>query len=240
VKSFAIAIILLITAAILFSGCTGKAPEGNATPTATTKPEATAATVTPAQAQANGGSGQPINVSQWFNSNGLHSYAYRMNQTTYGLTEVYTYEINYSDETYNGVAARHTTTNSSIPALGGGSLGYEIMDIYTGKADNSPLGGHDKLVKNGKTLIDQDLPASQANVNMSHDMVKSGEATPDVVLINEGPDTVTIDGKTYACTKYQMAELNETIWYDPQAPMPIKDLFTTGNYTQVIELLSWS
>ncbi len=234
-RLFTIAIIFFIAAAILVSGCTGNDPGTSATSTA--QP----GTATPASTQAAGGSDQPKEISLLFNSNGLQAYKYRINQTTHGFTEIHTFEINYTDETYHGVAARHTMTTSNIPALGGGNLGYEITDIYTSKADNSPLGGHNKLVRNGKVMIDQDMRPGEADVNMSHDMVKSIGSLAAVTLINEGPDTITIDGKTYACTKYKMAELNETIWYYPQAPMPVKDLFTAGkNYTQVIELLSWS
>lgn len=71
-------------------------------------------------------------------------------------------------------------------------------------------------------------------------------SSSDAKLTNAGLDTVTINGKTYACTKYTVTMTNEgeeavyTFWAAPaQAPAPVQYQFDMEGVTMTSQLTGW-
>lgn len=248
-KYIVILLVLIVAAMLSVSGCSGSNTGSTSTPTPTpqaggntvgtpTAPQAGAPTSTPKPAAV-----EPSSVGQLYNINDLHSYKYRMTSVVKGQTSTGTFDISFTDTTYNGVEARRTYLNFDVPATGETGAGQMLVDVYTRKSDNSTLGGHVKWVANGQTIIDMDIPAGEASSYTKNDLASSGQASDSTPLTRVGTETVTIDGKSYSCTKYNYVEegITYTVWYTPQAPMPVKLQWTDkdGNmYT--IELISWS
>lgn len=65
--------------------------------------------------------------------------------------------------------------------------------------------------------------------------------TSDAVLVNEGPETVTVPAGTFACTRYSVTQDggSNTFWSSPQAPMPVKFTATVEGDTATYELTGW-
>lgn len=235
-----ISIVLAIMLAV--SGCSGG--NGTATPTSTPGPGGnTAGTPTPAAtAGPTPGVGALSTVAQLYNINAIHAYSYRLTSETGGQTSTSNFALAYSDTTYSGVPAQHVSMSFDTPSTGGTSPAQMTVDLYTSKADKKSLGGHMKMVVNGQTLMDNDIPAGQETTYSTNDMASSA-ASSGAQLISQGTETVTIDSKSYACTKYTYTSEGTvyTVWYTPQAPMPVKSRWTdnSGN-TYTMELTSWS
>jgi hypothetical protein len=228
-----------VTIALAVSGCSGGS--GTATPTPTPAPagQPTAGTATPAPTP---GTSAPSNAGQLYNTGDLHAYSYRTTSVVNGQTSTITYGIGYADATYSGVAARHTTISYDMPASGDTPATQFVIDAYASKADGSTLGGHMKMVAGGQTILDADIPASQASTYTQNDVATTGESGSSA-LTNSGTETITVGGKSYACTKYTYSSggSTSTVWYTPQAPMPVKSQLTDdkGN-SYTTELISWS
>lgn len=235
-----IILILLVAVALAVSGCSGSDTGSTATPTpqpgGSTAGTPTAAPTAPPVAS------EPSSVGQLFSINDLSTYTYRMTSVTNGQTQTGTITISFTDTTYNGVEARHLYLNMDSPATGETGAGQFLIDVYMRKSDNSTLGGHTKMVVNGQTFIDMDIPADQASDYTEKDIVSSGLASDHTPLTRVGSETVTIDGKTYSCTKYTYVDdgIAYTVWYTAQAPMPVKMQWTDNDSFNTMELLSWS
>jgi hypothetical protein len=238
-----ILLILIVAAVLAVSGCSG----GNVTATPT--PQQGGYTVgTPTPATTVSGSptpagATPSSAGQLFNINAVHSYSYRLTSVgADGQTTKANFAIAHEDTTYGGVPAMHMAMSFDAPATASSSVGQLSVDVYTRKSDNTTLGGHMKMVAAGQTIIDADIPAGQASTYTSNDLLASSEASGNSQLINQGPDTVTIDGKTYACTKYMYTSdgVTYTVWHAAQAPMPVKMQWTDKGSANTVELLSWS
>jgi hypothetical protein len=92
-------------------------------------------------------------------------------------------------------------------------------------------------------VMNRDLYVKEATAVLGSDIVSNARLNGNVTLTYLGPETITVDGKTYDCTRYAMGISNTTgtEWYTRQAPMPVKSLWMQGkNYVQVTELVSWS
>jgi hypothetical protein len=233
-----ILIAFLIMIALAVSGCSGGS--GTATPTPTPVPGGYL-TVTATPVPTPGTSGVS-NAGQLYNTGNLNSYSYRQTSVMGGQTSTVTYSIGYTDATYNGVAARHTTYNYEMPASGDTPAAQFVIDVYASKADGSTLGGHMKMVAGGQTVLDMDIPTSQASTYRQYDVANTDRSGASTVT-NAGTESVTVDGKTYMCTKYTYSAAGSTytVWYTPQAPMPVKSQWTDdkGN-SFTTELISWS
>jgi hypothetical protein len=237
-----IILILLVTVALAVSGCSGSDTSGTATPT----PQpgggnmAGMPTATPTSTLAPVAS-EPSIVGQLYNVNDLHTYTYRLTSVVNGKEQAGIITISFTDTVYNGVEARRIYLNMDAPATGETGAGQIEVDVYTRKSDNSTLGGHFKFVVNGQAL-EYDIPADQASDYSQKDFTSSGLASNDAPLTRVGVDTVTIDGKTYSCTRYTYVEdgITYTVWYTPQAPMPVEMKWTDGGTPYTMELISWS
>jgi hypothetical protein len=242
-----ILLIFLVTVALIVSGCSGSNTGGTVTPTPQpgggymvgTPTAAPTAAPTPASSPV---ATEPSSVGQLYNIGDLHAYTYRMTSVVNGQTQTGTFTISFTDTTYNGVEARRIYLNFDVPATGGTGAGQMLVDVYTRKSDNSTLGGHMKWVANGQTIIDTDIPADEASSYSSKDLASSGRASDHTPLTKVGAETVTIDGKAYACTKYTYVEdgVTYTVWYTPQAPMPVEMKWTDDKGNPfLMELISW-
>jgi hypothetical protein len=233
-----------VTVALVVSGCSGSDSSGTATPTPQPGGGYTVGTPTAAPTPAPSPVvSEPSSVGQLYNINDLRAYTYRMTSVVNGQTQIGNFEISFTDTTYNGVAARRIYMNFDSPASGETGAGQMLVDIYTRKSDNSTLGGHMKLVANGQTFWDMDIPAGEASGYVKNDLASSGSASDHTPLTKVGMETVSIDGKTYSCTKYSYVDdgITYTVWYTPQAPMPVKmHWIDDKSNTYTMELISWS
>jgi hypothetical protein len=241
-----IVLILVLAIALAVSGCSGSDTGGTATPTPqpgggyiTGTPEAAptaAPTSTPAPVVS-----EPTIVGQLYSINDFDTFTYRMTSEMNGQKQTGPVTISFSDTTYNGVEARHLYLNMDAPATAETGPGQILVDVYMRKSDNSTLGGHTKWVVNGQTFIDMDIPADEASDYTEKDLISSG-LTDRTPLTSVGAEPVTIDGKTYSCTKYTYVDdgITKTVWFTPQAPMPVKMQWTEKGSFNTMELLSWS
>ncbi len=240
-----IVLIFLVTAVLAVSGCSGSNTGGTVTPTTQPGGGYTVGTPTaaPAPSLSPVGSSEPSSVGQLYDIKDLHAYTYRMTSEVKGQTQTGIFEISFTDTTYNGVAARRIYMNFDAPATDETGAGQMLVDIYTRKSDNSTLGGHMKLVANGQTFFDVDIPAGEASDYSKNDFTSSSRILDPDPLTKVGTETVTIDGKTYPCTKYTYVDdgIPYTVWYTPQAPMPVEMKWTDDKgYSYTMELISWS
>lgn len=241
-----IILILLIAVVLAISGCSGSETDGTATPTpqpgdgnATGTPTAApAVSITPTPAPA---ASEPTSVGHLYSIGDLNSYMYRLTNETNGQEQISIITISFADTTYNGVEARRIHLNIDAPATGETGAGQFLIDIYMRKSDNSTLGGHIKMTINGQPL-EYDIPADEVAEHSKYDLASDGLASGHTPLTKVGPDTVTIDGKTYDCTKYTYIEdgITHTVWHTPGAPMPVKIQWTEGDSSNTMVLLSWS
>ena len=89
---------------------------------------------------------------------------------------------------------------------------------------------------NQDVWTDPDAPADANTTDFIHS---------NAALARVGPDTVTIDGKTYACTKYTTTITDEdrpvhyTFWASPDAPVPVQYVYETADGTVTTQLTGW-
>jgi hypothetical protein len=230
-----ILLIPLVLVALAVSGCSGGNPAGTPTP-APTPPAST-----PAPTPTWNAFDAPASIDQLFHLDSLHWYLYRTNITSgvANLSSLYRFE--YSDETYGDVAAKHTraTANDTVGGL------ETICDIYTGKADGRSLGGSVKTFIFGTPATEIGIEAGQGMNYLSSDLANQARANSKASLTNSGQEKVTVDGTTYACTRYVYTSegVTYTAWYTPQAPAPVKvtwvDKNVQGSAHLTLELLGW-
>jgi hypothetical protein len=69
--------------------------------------------------------------------------------------------------------------------------------------------------------------------------------TSKAPLTPVGPDTVTINGKTYECTKYTTTmtadnkPVQYTFWHSPEAPVPVQYEYVSEGGTLTTQLTGW-
>jgi hypothetical protein len=89
---------------------------------------------------------------------------------------------------------------------------------------------------NQDVWTDPDVPADANTTDFIHS---------NAALARVGSDTVTIDGKTYACTKYTATITSEdtpvqyTFWASPDAPVPVQYTYATADGTVTTQLTGW-
>jgi hypothetical protein len=90
---------------------------------------------------------------------------------------------------------------------------------------------------NQDVWTDPDVPADANTTDFIHS---------NAALSRVGPDTVTIDGKTYACVKYTTTITSEedtpvqyTFWASPDAPVPVQYVYATADGTVTTQLTGW-
>ena len=240
-----ILLIFLVTVLLAVSGCSGSNTGGTVTPTP--QPGGGYVVGTPTAALTPSlspvGSSEPSSVGQLYDIRDLHAYTYRLTSEVKGKTQSGIFDISFTDTIYNGVAARRIYMNFDAPATEEMGAGQMLVDIYMRRSDNSTLGGHMKLVANGQTFFDLDISAGEASEYSKNDLASSSRISDPAPLTKVGTETVTIDSKTYSCTKYTYVDDGTpyTVWYTPQAPMPVEMKWTDDEgHSYKMELISWS
>lgn len=179
-----------------------------------------------------GGSSLISDVSDLFNKDKMQWYEYRLTSTADGKSTIMTYKIEYFDDAYNGVPAKHTRVTQS-----GSGVGMTI-NLYYDKGDNHLLGGKYSMDVAGQSY-EVDIEEDDSSYSQT-DLMDGGGFKDLSGLSNLGVETITVNGKTYVCTKYTSGTY--TIWHSPQAPMPVKMVWTgeSGDSgTMTMELLGW-
>jgi hypothetical protein len=229
------AILAGIALAVLISGCSGGSPTSAPSPT----PTLPAGTPTPPPAW--NAVDAPARIDQLFHLDSLHWYLYRANISSGPANLSSLYKFEYSDENYADTAAKHTrlTTNDTVSGL------ENIYDIYTSKADGRSLGGSAKSFIFGNPATETSIAAGQGMNYLAGELAIQARANSKAALTDSGQEKVTVDGTTYACTRYvYTAEgVTYTAWYTPQAPAPVKVAWTDrnvpGSARMTLELLGW-
>ena len=114
------------------------------------------------------------------------------------------------------------------------------MDSYYDPATDRQIGGHMKMVSDDVTISEQDIATADDRYRSSD--IAGTFATGDWPLAGQGAEAVTIDGKTYTCTKYSVGNAGEygTAWVDKGVPVPVKiESKSAAEGTSTWELLGW-
>jgi hypothetical protein len=202
-------IVVLIVVAAMVSGCTS-GPAASPTPTA--KPAGNATTgPTAVPGVARSGSLFDTGKLQWFE--------YRL--TTHGedgKASLSDLRFDYTTATVNGVTVKddRITMKLTDPNM------ILTMDTYYDQATDRQVGGHMKMISDDITLTDQDVAAADDQYRSSD--IAGTFATSDWPLASQGTESVTIDGKTYTCTKYSVGNDGEygTAWMAQGVPVPVE------------------
>jgi|AGTN01.3.fsa_nt_gi hypothetical protein len=228
-----LAILAIIVLAVLISGCSGGSSTGTPCPT----PQAVTTTPSPTWSAVD----SPARADQLFHLDGLNWYQYRADISTGTANLSSLYKFEYSDETYDGTASKHTRmiSNDTLNTLD------NIVDIYTSKADGRSLGGSAKSFISGTLRTETAIEAGQGMNYLDKGMAIQACADSKATLTGKGQEKVTVDGTAYTCAKYDYVYqgVTYTAWYTPQAPAPLKvawvDRNVAGGALMTLELLGW-
>jgi hypothetical protein len=129
----------------------------------------------------------------------------------------------FSETTFKGVAAHRIKITSTINNI------KIVEDSYYNSA-GIYIGGY---------LNDNELMASEyAEQYKDHCWIITGK---NFSLTKVGSETLTVNDKTYQCTKYT-ADRNGvlfTFWWTSQAPTPLKVMSQTDNSLMIEEFVGW-
>ncbi len=112
----------------------------------------------------------------------------------------------FSETTFKGVSAYRIKGTSMIN-------GVEVIEDSYYNKDGIYIGGY---------LDGEELQASEWAENYKdHCWIRVGKNFP---LTKVGPETITVGGKTYQCTKYtaDRSGILFTFWWTSSAPIPVK------------------
>jgi hypothetical protein len=143
--------------------------------------------------------------------------------------------FDYTTSTVNGVVVKddRITMKVADPQM------TMTFDTYYDLATDRQIGGHMKMVSNDITVTDEDIAA--ANDQYRDSDIAGTFAASDWPLTGMGSETVTIEGKPYACTKYSVGTAGEygTAWTSPGVPVPVKIESKDVGSTSTWELIRW-
>lgn len=222
------------------SGCTGVNSNGDVEGLARTGSPTPVATWNPVDS--------PARASELFSLESLNWYKYRFDITSNIVNMSYAYRFDYSNETYNGVEARHIKVAIYNVYLDNSESLSSITDVYKSKIDNKVLGGHTKVYSLGKVINERDLTVNEAEHSLRPEMAYQALSDGDGELTLSGQETIALNGKTYDCKKYTHPSSDtthsaHTIWYTSQAPAPIIISYTTHGSERdavaTMRLLEW-
>lgn len=226
ISRISIIAILLVVIAVAIAGCSSTSPTAPATggaPAATTTGGATSGgSSAPAAGSVVSGAGIFGNANyKWFE--------YKM--TAKDMSSNMKTEV--SQDTYQGKAATHTKMTSTMTTP---MAATTITDMYM-DASGVSLGGHMKMISNGQTVLDQDIPPGDTSK-----APKNPNADKTVQYTFVGVEPVTVPAGTYpAAMKYTatIQGMTSTYWTAPGIPMFVKMVVksTDGDITQ--ELVGW-
>lgn len=212
-----ISVILMMAVVLAMSGCSGGNTGGQATPTATPAP-----------------TGGAPGAASMFDMDKLKFYEWKVTSLEGGQTKVTYFRFERGPGTYNGVPANEE--KMTITAEGSDVM---MFDIFYNPTDHTQLGGKMKL---GEMEIDMPADGNNQYSGMfdSYNVADSYQ-TNDWPMLNKGSETLTINGKTYVCSKYWAGTAGEygTLWVANSVPMPVKIESKSAGNTWTYELWDW-
>jgi hypothetical protein len=218
--------IILVVIAVAIAGCSSTSPTTPAT-------GGTSATTTAAGA-APGGSSAPaagsiVSGASLFGNANYKWFEYKM--TAKDMSSNMKTEV--TQETYQGKAATHSKMTSTMTTP---MAATTITDMYI-DASGVSLGGHMKMISNGQTVMDQDIPPGDTSK-----VPKDPNTDKTVQYTFVGVEPVSVPAGTYpAAMKYTatVQGMTSTFWTAPGVPMFVKMVVksTDGDITQ--ELVGW-
>ncbi|MDD1701103.1 MAG: hypothetical protein LUQ04_10000 [Methanoregula sp.] len=225
ISRISIIAIMLVVIAVAIAGCSSTAPSSTATgatPAATTAGGSAAGGSAPS-------AGSIVSGASIFGNANYKWYEYKM--TSKDMSSNIKTEV--SQDTYQGKAATHMKMTSTMTTPMSATT---ITDMYV-DASGVSLGGHMKMISNGQTVIDQDIPPGDTTK-----APKDPNTDKTVQYTFVGVEPVTVPAGTYpAAMKYTatIQGMTSTYWTAPNVPMFVKMVIksTDGDITQ--ELVGW-
>lgn len=219
--------IILVVIAVSIAGCTSSSPATPAAPATGGAPSGGSAA--PAGGSSAPAAGSVVSGANIFGNVNYKWFEYKMtakDMSSNTKNEVF-------QDTYNGKAATHTKMTSTMTTP---MTTTTITDLYV-DASGVSLGGHMKMISNGQTIMDQDIPPGDTSK-----VPKDPNADKTVQYTFVGVEPVTVPAGTYpAAMKYTatIQGITSTYWTAPGIPMFVKMVIksTDGDMTQ--ELVGW-
>ena len=217
--------IMLVVIAVAIAGCSSTSPTAPATggtPATTTGGTTSGGSSAPA-------TGSVISGANIFGNANYKWFEYKM--TSKDMSSDMKTEV--SQDTYNGKAVTHTKMTSTMTTP---MAATTIYDMYV-DASGVSLGGHMKMISNGQTVMDQDIPPGDPSK-----APKDPNVDKTVQYTFVGVEPVTVPAGIYpAAMKYTatIQGMTSTYWTAPGVPMFVKMVVksTDGDITQ--ELVGW-
>ena len=224
ISRISIIAIILVVIAVAIAGCSSTAPT---TPTTWGTPAATTAAGAPSGTTSAAGS--VVSGANLFGNANYKWFEYKM--TSKDMSSNMKTEV--SQDTYQGKAATHTKMTSTMTTP---MAATTITDMYV-DASGVSLGGHIKMISNGQTVLDQDIPPGDTSK-----APKDPNTDKTVQYTFVGVEPVSVPAGTYpAASKYTatIQGMTSTYWTAPGVPMFVKMVIksTDGDITQ--ELVGW-
>ena len=223
---FATTLLLIIAAATLVSGCaSGPATAPASTGTPSLPPTATSpATAEPAT----------VLSGSLFDTGGLSWCEYRVT-TTGDNTGVSDVRYDFTTAKIMGIDFKddRVTMKLEAPEV------VVVMDGFYDVATGRQAGTQTKVTSAGAVLDDQDVAAIKGRC-LDCD-IAGAYADGDWPMQDAGADSVTVDGKTYSCTKYVLDQPGEAgaAWAAGGVPVPVKVESESSGGATTWELTGW-
>lgn len=198
--------VLIILAAAALSGC-ASAPSPPANVTAT--PEAISPVPVPTPV--------PLRSGSLFDTGRLQWFEYRLTPASGDKAAASDVRFDYTTATISGITVRdqRVTMKMANPDM------EVVMDKYYDQASGSQVGSRVKTSSGSATLSDLGVQASDL---YSRNNIADACTTGDWPLKDMGTEAVTVNGKSYSCTKYAIGDSGEhgTAWVSDGVPVPVK------------------
>jgi hypothetical protein len=222
ISRISIIAIMLVVIAVAIAGCSSTTPTTGGAPAATTAAGAKPGSSAPA-------AGSVVSGASLFGNANYKWFEYKM--TAKDMSSNMKTEV--SQDTYKGKAATHSKMTSTMTTP---MAATTITDMYV-DASGVSLGGHMKMISNGQTVMDQDIPPGDTSK-----APKDPNTDKTVQYIFVGVEPVSVPAGTYpAAMKYTatIQGMTSTYWTAPGVPMFVKMVVksTEGDITQ--ELVGW-
>jgi hypothetical protein len=218
--------IVLVVIAVAIAGCSSTSPT---TPPTGGTPAATTATGAPSVTNSAPAAGSVVSGAGIFGNANYKWFEYKM--TSKDMSSNMKTEV--SQDTYNGKAATHTkmtmTTTTPMAAT-------TIYDLYV-DASGVSLGGHMKMISNGQTVMDQDIPPGD-----SSKAPKDPNADKTMQYTFVGVEPVSVPAGAYpAAMKYTatIQGMTSLYWTTPGVPMFVKMVAKSADGDITQELVGW-
>lgn len=172
-----------------------------------------------------------------FDTGNLKWYEYRVTtQGEDGKASVSDMRFDATTAVINGITVRdyRITMKTSDPEM------VITMDTYYSMTTDEQIGSRMKMTSGDVTITDRDIEAIEGRYPSNG--VAGAFESDSCPLTDLGTETVTVDGKTYICTRYSVGSAGEygTAWVAPGVPLPVKiESKSATEGTSTWEMLGW-